>query len=450
MAVLSPISLPLRVARLVAVLLIGVFTAACSSSPAEPSSVPSAAAQGSASLTATPGEGGRAADVELLFRELLATHPDPSAGEDPAAFEARFDDLAARADALTDDEFLVEVMRLVGGRDRDGHTGLLPFAQDAAGLSAWPIALYDFEEGLYVVDALQPHADLVGLRLVEIGGRPVAEVAAAVTPLVSRDNEWTVRARLPGYLVVPAVLRGLDLLPDGAPALTLEREDGTRVERAPEPIPIGAWVEWRNLFYPLVPLTLPNDDDGPRHLRHRGEHFWSEQVGDALYVGYNQVQTSTPSGGTITGLAETVEAALADGDVAKVVIDIRGNPGGNNFTYPPLRDALIRRAEAEPGSALVLTGRSTFSAAGNFATELRAEPGIRFVGEPTGAAPNLWGDADVVTLPFSRLVVHVATREWVFAPDTDALAIEPDVDVPVRWADYAAGVDATLDAALGD
>jgi C-terminal processing protease CtpA/Prc len=197
-------------------------------------------------------------------------------------------------------------------------------------------------------------------------------------------------------------------------------------------------------------MTLPDDDDGPRHLRHRGEHFWSEVVGDALYIGYNQVQAGTASGETISGLARDVEAAVGEGDVTRVIVDIRGNPGGDNFTYPPLRDALIRLAEAAPGSVVVLTGRSTFSAAGNFATELRAAPGIRFIGEPTGAAPNLWGDADVVTLPFSKLVVHVATRVWIFAPDDDALAIEPDVRVPVRWADYAAGVDAALDAALAE
>lgn len=441
-----------RATRLLAVLTVTAFVVGCSPTPVEPSSSPSPSVvvEVSPVPSATGELAGRAGDLDLLLRELVTTHPDPFAGEDPAAFEARVRELAARADGLTDDEFLVEVMRLVGGRDRDGHTGLVPFAQDRAGVTAWPIALYDFDEGLYVVDALAPHEDLEGLRVVEIGGRPVAEVAAAVTPLVSRDNEGTVRARLPGYLVVPAVLRGLALLPDGSPALTLERPDGTRVERSPEAIPMDQWVAWRDVFNPLVPMTLPADDGGPRHLRNRDEHFWSEIVDDAMYVGYHQVQSGTASGGTIAGLARAVDAALDGGDVSKVIVDIRGNPGGENGSYPPLRDALIRQAASAPGSVVVLIGRSTFSAAGNLATELRAAPGVRFIGEPTGAAPNMWGDADVVTLPFSKLVVHIATREWIFAPDDDSLAVEPDVTVPVRWAEHAAGIDAAYDAALAD
>ena len=418
--------------------------------PASPGSAPAASQTVSVASSPTATPLSRAGDLAFLLERLTALHPDPFVGESPAAFEARVDDLAARADALSDDQFLVEVMRLLGARDRDGHTGLVPFAQGDRGLTAWPLALYEFEEGLRVVDAMAPHEDTIGLRVVEIGGRPIEEVAAAVMPLVSRDNEWTVRARLPGYLVVPEVLRGLGLLPDGAPALTLEDADGRRTELTPSPVPIGEWVEWRNLFYPLVPLTLPHDDDGPRYLRQRGESFWSEMVGDALYVGYRQVTSRTASGETISGLATSIRTALEEGQARRVVVDIRGNPGGDNFTYGPLRDALRRQAEAAPGSVVILIGRSTFSAAGNFATELAAVDGIRFVGEPTGAAPNLWGDAREVRLPHSGLVVHIATRTWEFAPDDDGLAVEPDERIPVRWSDYAAGTDAALEAALAD
>ncbi len=439
--------------RAVLAALVGLLTVAgCGGTPPASSTAPRTTARSPAtpapSASALPLS--RVGDLEILLERLTALHPDPFVGEEPVAFEARVAALADRADTLSDDEFLVEVMRLIGGRDRDGHTGLVPFAQGDRGLTAWPLALYQFEEGLYVVDAMDPVTDTVGQRVVEIGGRSIDEVAAAVTPLVSRDNEWTVRARLPGYLVVPEVLFGLGLLPDGVPALTLEDDAGQRTELTPSPIPIGEWVEWRNLFYPLVPLTLPLDDEGPRYLRNRGEAFWSEVIGDALYVGYRQVTSSTASGDTISGLASEVRSALADGAVDRVIVDIRGNPGGDNFTYGPLRDALRRQAEEAPGSVVILIGRSTFSAAGNFATELAAEPGIVFVGEPTGAAPNLWGDAREVRLPHSGLVVHIATRTWEFAPEDDSLAVEPDVSIPVRWSDYAADRDATLEAALED
>ncbi|HET9900379.1 MAG TPA: hypothetical protein VFR46_04830, partial [Actinomycetes bacterium] len=182
----------------VLVLVLATLVAACGGSPANPSP---------ATATASIGPS-RAGDLAFLLERLEAIHPDPWASGDRDAVVGRLERLAGRGDALSDDEFLVEVMRLLGSRDRDGHTGLFPFAQAESGLEGWPLALYEFEEGLYVVDARKPYADAVGSRVVEIGGRPVEEVRDAVRPLVSRDNEWTVRARSPGYVVVPQVLRG--------------------------------------------------------------------------------------------------------------------------------------------------------------------------------------------------------------------------------------------------
>jgi hypothetical protein len=390
--------------------------------------------------------GARERDLQHLRAVLETSHPDPFLG-DAAAFDARIDALRARAGGL-DDAFMVELMRLLAGRAGDGHTGLIPFAQADAGLTAWPLALYAFDEGLYVVGARRPHEDLVGARIVAIGDRPVDDIAAAVAPLVSADNEWTVRARLPGYLVVPAVLRGLGLLDATAAALTLENRDGVTTELTPDEIPIDEFRRWRGLFDPLVPPALPPDDDGPLSLRNRTEHFWSEPAGDALYVGYNQVQGETAGGETIFGLAGRIREAFAGGEVGKVVVDVRHNPGGENGSYPPLLEVLRELATERPGSVVVLIGRSTFSAAGNFITELAATPGVRFIGEPSGGAPNMYGDATLEPLPESGFVIHVATRRWDFAPGDDAVAIAPDVAIPVRWADYAAGIDPALDAAL--
>lgn len=420
--------------------------AAPSPSPAAPAASPAATRPAS-----SPAAGTRAEDLAALVEALEENHPEPFLDEGRAAFEGRVNGLAATVDDGPDDVFLVEVMRLLAGRDRDGHTGLIPFAQAEAGqvgLTAWPIAIYEFDEGFYVVDAQAPHEDTIGSRVVAVAGRPVAEVAAAVAQLVPGDNEWTVKARSPAWLVVPAVLRGLNILEPGTPALSLERPDGTTVDLTPTEVPVDDFRRWRGLFDPLVPPTLPADDGGPLTLRNRDEHFWLEVVAGVLYVGYHQVQSETAGGMSMTGLAGRVRDAFDDGTADRVVVDVRHNPGGENGSYPPLLEVLRERAADRPGSVVVLIGRSTFSAAGNFITELRATPGVRFVGEPSGAAPNLYGDATIVRLPVSGYAIHVATRWWEFAPGEDALWIEPDERVPVRWADYAVGADPALEVAL--
>jgi hypothetical protein len=111
---------------------------------------------------------------------------------------------------------------------------------------------------------------------------------------------------------------------------------------------------------------------------------------------------------------------------------------------------LLLAAAGRPGSVTVIAGRSTFSAASQLLSELRASAGdaIRVVGEPTGGAPNMFGDGRRIELPASGLTATIATRSWTPNPADTNLAIEPDVPVSVRWADFAAGRDPALDAAL--
>ena len=45
-------------------------------------------------------------------------------------------------------------------------------------------------------------------KLVAIESVPIDEVVARVRPLITRDNEWSFRERVPYYLVCAEVLRG--------------------------------------------------------------------------------------------------------------------------------------------------------------------------------------------------------------------------------------------------
>jgi C-terminal processing protease CtpA/Prc len=107
------------------------------------------------------------------------------------------------------------------------------------------------------------------------------------------------------------------------------------------------------------------------------------------------------------------------------------------------------RTEAVGRKTVVLLGRSTFSAAANFVTEVDLETRARLLGEPSGGSPNLWGDAQTVELPRAGLTVRVATLHWEFAAHDDKhLAVVPDVLVPLSAADFFAGRDPVLERAV--
>ena len=94
---------------------------------------------------------------------------------------------------------------------------------------------------------------------------------------------------------------------------------------------------------------------------------------------------------------------------------------------------------------VLLTGRQTFSAAGNFTADVSRHTKARIVGELAGGAPSQWGDSVTVDLPLSGLVARVATTYQDFGPPG---LTRPDVLVEATAADFLAGRDPVLARAL--
>ena len=445
------------------VILVAVYAGCAAPRPsgptsAIPSTVPSRPpASGSASPSASPAGSptvaeARIADLAFLVERLKAIHRNPFLDEGEAGFMARVAAIEERAAGLTDAGFLVAVMDLMGHRDRDGHSGAWAMAQQNGLLTAWPVWLWDFPDGLRVV-AAKGEPGLIGARVTRVGHLPVAEARTAVEPLVPRDNASSLRANLPMYLLLPEVLTELGVLAPGDPGLTVERLDGSTSELTTAPIALAAYRDWVfGAYGGEFPEGLPPDEDGPPHLRQRDQAFWSETLPDpaAIYFGYNVV-ARTSGGRLINALATSLETDAKAHPDLPVVIDLRNNGGGDNTTFAPLRRVVESIAGADPGRVRLITGRSTFSAAGNFVTDLLVGPqraGIRLVGEAPGGGLNIYGDVDVVTLPASKIVVLVSGDYHERAPGDDRLAIEPDRPAEVTWADYAAGRDPVLEAAI--
>ena len=337
------------------------------------------------------------ADLRLLDRELRVRHPDPFHDLDEAAWEAAVEAAAGRA--IDDDALLVEVLRLLALLGpRDGHTTLWPLGRGhRRALRHLPLRLFLFEEGVYVVAGA--HA---GERVVAIDGVGAGEAIRRLEPLVPADNAHSRAARLPEWLTCVELLRGVEVVAD-ATRVELELESGAV---ALEPVEASS--------VPAPPSPPPPGADA--------------------YVAYASTDAAT---------AARVARDLVRLHGRRAVLDVRMNGGGDNTTYGAVLDAI-----AAHGDVVVLIGRGTFSAAANFAAVVATVPGVALVGEPTGGAPNQWGDADDVVLPESGWRVRIATLYHEPIPGSAAVTTEPHLLVPVRAEDWFAGRDAALDAAL--
>jgi dienelactone hydrolase len=386
-------------------------------------------------------DGPRADDVRLLAERLVREHPNPFHDLSKATFDAGVAELAAQADALGDDQLLVQLMRLAAMPGvRDGHTGIFP--TDPANrrpLHLYPIRAYAFADGTHVV-AQVGGRDLVGARLVAINGVSLERVEEAVRPLVPRDNDSTLRARVPTFFVTAEVLHGLGIARSVGPIpFTFER-DGIRIERVLEPMTLAEYYAAIDPNYTLNPQGLARM---PAYLARRSQALWTAKLsaGRVLYVGYNVTRVAT------SAVARQLRTTAKAKAVRAIVVDVRLNGGGDNHTYGPLLVALTQLSRTE--RIVVLIGRATFSAAENFVTELERRAHPVFVGELSGGSPNLYGDTANGVLPASGVDLRVATIYWQMSTANDPrIGTAPDVSVDLTSTDFFAGRDPVLDAAL--
>ena len=381
-------------------------------------------------------------DVLHLVSELDRLHPDPFFGCPREEFEAAVDAYLTQLEEDHARNATVGLMRLMGrlsSKGREGHSIVWPLQARYL-----PLQLYRFSDGWFVVDARPEVREWIGARVVSVGGVPVEEVCKRLEPLLPRDNDWSLLLRLGPALTCGDVLGGVGVAPDPAKVrFELARNDKTTVVEL-QAVPAG-------IFELFGRPALP-DREGVLWLEGR-DRTWRLQVLEperALYVQFNAVAPVDQDLQKLADFGQEIVRTFEERHLAKVIVDVRSNGGGDNTTFPPLIRALQDPAIDRPGVLYGLIGRATFSAAGNFVTVLDRDTRAILVGEPTGGAPNQYGDAETVSLPnHPEVLVRIATRYHEFGGPGDArLTHEPDLPVPLASADYFNGLDPVLRAAL--
>jgi hypothetical protein len=454
----------LRTGRVIAsILAIALVTSGCGAVPSVATSSPStqispssppalsaapSAAPSVASLAPSPRPSaaldrvaGLRADIDALLDARDTVHPNGWHGMPRAEWVTAADVVKAKAPTLTDDQALVELVRLAAmpsWNGRDGHSGI--FLTPGGGTHPYPIRLWQFSDGLVITAARAPYEDLVGSKVTAIGGHGIDEVMRLAEPLSPRDNPSSLLAFAPRYTGVSEILSGLGVIDRAGPAtFSLVGRDGTARDVTIEPITVEEDVVWHS----GQPLRLP-PTDAP-WLRDQAKTLWWSYLADSdtLFVQYNAVEPG------IDAIADEILARAKEDDVARVVVDLRHNGGGDNTTMRHFEDVLRDPAINRPGRLVVLIGRLTFSAAANFATDLEQSSAATFAGEAMGGSPNLYGDARQIDLPSGGQSLFIATRYWERSTAADQrVTIVPDIAAELSSADYFAGRDPVLQAIL--
>jgi hypothetical protein len=380
-------------------------------------------------------------DLAALVPGMAAIHPNLGHGVPVAELEAAVAALDAQVPTASDDELMVGVLRIVAMVSRlgcDAHTGAFIWGVGHYPVESLPLRLWLFEDGVYIVDALDPYRGLIGQRLDRIGGQPTDGVRAAIRPLVPRDNDQTVRLLLPRYMLIPQILRGLGLASTGP--IELETSTAGTIERTSiTPIPMAAYNAWAGAYG----LDLPADPN-VLYLSRIQDSLWWEPLPDdpaTLYVQYNRVDRLP------TSLLDSLRAALVAPAIDRIVLDVRHTYGGEVGAVDPMVAVFHAAALAHPGNVSVITGRNTFSAASLFVARLVHSDDVTVLGEAMGGCPTAYGNSSDVTLPFSGIAVSVAsTLEVGIDPADQRDTIDPGIPTPLTVADWLSGTDPALAA----
>lgn len=375
-------------------------------------------------------------DRDEMIRLLEGIHPFFILEEDRAAYDA------AKNRYLEETQ---EQMTIGGLQERtarfltvmkDGHTGI-----------RWSETRY-LDTQWYYTDRLylaEGDGVLTDRAVSSIGGVPVAEVFAQIDTFFPAENttasayNYTYRARGEQLLAAAGVV-----LEQGVVSIALE--DGTNIE--------ARFME-------------PSDSSQEEH------NTW-EKRGDVFIVDYNFCEVNDE----LKAIAVELEKAVADG-VRNVIIDARGNQGGNSQAGDMLLEAMgmktgrwgiVTRFSSETSKQrgyplpfgswtnqpstkeshansdvrlAVLTDWYTFSSATMLATDVRdGKLGI-LIGQPSRNNPSSYGDIIQFQLPNSRLYGVVSHKRFL---RPDAAAMDEDTLVPDIV--LAPGGQDAMDAAL--
>jgi len=381
-------------------------------------------------------------DALHFLTEVERLHPSPWFGCPREEFVRGLDEFVASCKGASEQRALVEFMRLaarLSAQGRDGHSGVWPMESRYL-----PLRLYSFEDGWFVVGAPEAQREWVGARVIAIGGVPIEELCKRLAPLLSRDNDWNLRSKLANALVCGEILAGVGALA-GPGRGEVELELKGAAQKLQLELSAGNLMQMFGTF-PLAPRA------GARWLEGHEQSWRLEtlEAERALYVQFNEVAARSSSGQSLADFAAEIVQRVEAQKLTRVIVDVRANGGGDNTTFGPLIQALQNPAINRPGVLFGLIGRSTFSAAGNFVSVLERDTKAILLGEPTGGAPNQYGDAETVALPHHpSVLVRVSTRYHAFGkPDDARLTHEPRQRVVLRSDDYFAGRDPVLRAAL--
>jgi hypothetical protein len=375
------------------------------------------------------------ANLAWLTGQMSTLHSLPFPGISAENFARQSTDLASRVADLSDAEVRTALQALVASIG-DPHTDVIwPNPRPFRSL---PLAVYWFDDGLYVVAAPERYRSLLGGKIVTIGKTGIDDAIAKLTPLTPHDNDSWLKQVIPANKLTNADFLYGTRIADSTAAVDVQTRTASGELRTVTVDAVDGGPS-----QPMIPVF---QGELPLYRRHPERRYWATPIdgGAAVYFQYNGCAEDArqPSAEFFAEL----DRLLSQPEVDRLVVDLRNNSGGLTGILNPWFERIKSSRFNQPGRLYVIVGRATYSAAMEHSNRFREETAAIFVGEPTGAKPRFLLRRGDFGLPYFG--IRVSYSNGIERAADPGPTLIPDICVPVTFKDYMRGIDPALDAIL--
>ena len=351
-------------------------------------------------------------------------------------------DIKTHIASLSDEQIIFKIMKLFGALG-SGHNFILPTSPSKGVLKKLPVQFYQFNDGLFIVDAEEGFEQWIGFKVDMIENTPV-EVALQKTNVVNaRDNDMQILWLGPYYLGLPDVLEGLGIIKNANQVtITISDKEGKSEKITMNPI------SWKFTGMPILPKL--KTEKQPLFLSKKEDNYWAKTLPkyNAMYIQFNVVQQKEEL--TLLDFNLKLREDIKQSNSQNLILDLRFNSGGDGSIFPPMLKTLIEFEIINPkGKIFVLMSRETYSAAQNLLSEITKFTNAILVGEPSGSRPSFIGEAGWFKLPYSGLLGIIASQyHQTYNAEDHRNWIAPHIPVSLSSTDYFTGNDKALNVIL--
>lgn len=369
-------------------------------------------------------------DVDFLIEQLKEKHPKPFEQISEVDFFSEVQQLKTNLpEQVKVKDFSLSIAALLA-LIRDDHTRhrdfSLFYAHISNGGKVFPVK-FRYKDGQMTVEAWSPNVTPsrigVGDAVIAVNGEPMESLLRRYGRYISMETDMQRCWALDGWFEKYAVLLG-DV--NSEYRLKLCDSDG-RVYKETLPA-VGPWLEHYER----------SKSAGPRfHYQ-----FYSEGKVCLFKAKTFAWKLRKELDSVLVALLD----ALKKQKTETVILDLRGNGGGNANMGGRILETMIDREDGEPTpdpnyslrvKLVLLCDRWTQSAASWLATYVKDNEIGTIAGEESGGRASFFGDIEHVSLPNSGLSCGIATKFFMRpAGYDDRRGVLPDLPLDVTLEDY--------------